>query len=116
MFILHFRSLLTAGFFVQAVWSGVYFCSGDIVIWSTVLGLLNLVHTFALFVRLTPPSLSPELTELYVRMFSPLKVSKKHFKELTREASVLLLDPGDAYAVEEVTNADERLSILLKGK
>ncbi|KAK9503265.1 hypothetical protein O3M35_011873 [Rhynocoris fuscipes] len=110
------RALLTAGFFVQAVWSGVNVCSGDIVIWSTVLGILNLVHTLALFIRLFPPSLSPELQELYVRMFSPLKVSRKHFKELTREASVLMLDAGDAYAIEEVTNADERLSILLKGK
>ena len=26
------------------------------------------------------------------------------------------LDPGEAYAVEDVTPADERLSILLKGK
>ncbi|XP_014247128.1 blood vessel epicardial substance-like isoform X2 [Cimex lectularius] len=110
------RALLSAGFFVQAVWSGVHVCSGDIVIWATVLGFLNLLHTVALFVRLIPPSLSPELTELYTRMFSPLKVSRKHFKELTKEASVLMLDPGDAYAVEEVTNADDRLSILLKGK
>ncbi|KAF6211626.1 hypothetical protein GE061_012139 [Apolygus lucorum] len=110
------RALLSAGFFVQAIWSGVHICSWDIVVWSAVLGTLNLLHTLLLFIRLIPPSLSPELTELYTRMFSPLKVSRKHFKELTREASVLTLDPGDAYAVEEVTNADERLSILLKGK
>lgn len=101
---------------MQAVWSGVHVCSYDIVAWSTILCLLNLVHTLALIVHMIPPSLSPELTELYTRMFSPLKVSRKHFKELTREASVLTLDPGDSYAVEEMTNADERLSILLKGK
>lgn len=49
-------------------------------------------------------------------MFRPLKVSKKAFKELAREGSVLTLEPGDTYAVEEQTPADERLSILLKGK
>ncbi|KAL1131492.1 hypothetical protein AAG570_011109 [Ranatra chinensis] len=110
------RALLSVGFFLQAVWSGVHVCSGDIVVWSSVLGLLNLGHTLALTVRLIPPPLSPELTELYLRMFSPLKVSRKHFKELTREANVMMLDSGDAYAIEDITNADERLSILLKGK
>lgn len=114
--LLYFRALLSAGFFVQAVWSGVHICSGDIVTWSTALGILNFLHTIGVFVQLVPPSLSPELTDLYVRMFSPLKVSRKHFKELTREASILLLEPGEAYAIEDVTNADERLSILLKGK
>lgn len=43
-------------------------------------------------------------------------MNKKHFQELTREARIVRLDPGEAYAVEEVTPADERLSILLKGK
>ncbi|CAA9993228.1 unnamed protein product, partial [Nesidiocoris tenuis] len=109
------RALVTVGFFVQAVWSGVHVCSYDIVTWSTVLGILNLLHTLVLCIRMIPPSLSPELTELYGRVFSPLKVSRKHFKELTREASILTLDPGDSYAVEDETNADERLSILLKG-
>ncbi|GBP44376.1 Popeye domain-containing protein 3 [Eumeta japonica] len=61
-------------------------------------------------------TLSLELTELYLKLFKPLKVNKKHFQELTREAHVMRLDPGEAYAVEEVTPADERLSILIKGK
>jgi hypothetical protein len=51
-----------------------------------------------------------------MRLFSPLKVSRKHFKELTREANVMILEAGDAYAIEDITNADDRLSILLKGK
>ncbi|VVC96467.1 unnamed protein product, partial [Leptidea sinapis] len=63
-----------------------------------------------------PPSLSLELTDLYLKLFKPLKVNKKHFQELTREARIVKLEPGEAYAVEDVTPADERLSILLKGK
>ncbi|KAI5644094.1 popeye protein conserved region domain-containing protein [Phthorimaea operculella] len=63
-----------------------------------------------------PPALSLELTELYLKLFKPLKVNKKHFQELTREARLVRLEPGEAYAVEDVTPADERLSILLKGK
>lgn len=50
------------------------------------------------------------------QVFKPLRVSKKHFKELVREAKVLTLEHGDIYAVEDVSPADERLSILLKGK
>lgn len=49
-------------------------------------------------------------------MFKPLRVSKKHFKELVREAKIMNLDHGDIYAVEDVSPADERLSILLRGK
>lgn len=66
--------------------------------------------------RFLPPALSLELTDLYLKLFKPLKVNKKHFTELTREARLVRLDAGEAYAVEEVTPADERLSILLKGK
>ncbi|KAI4466255.1 popeye domain containing protein [Holotrichia oblita] len=52
----------------------------------------------------------------YIEVFKPLRVSKKHFKELVREAQVVNLEKGDIYAVEDVSPADERLSILLKGK
>nr|XP_023019981.1 blood vessel epicardial substance-A-like [Leptinotarsa decemlineata] len=50
------------------------------------------------------------------RVFKPFRVSKKHFKELVREAVVMNLEEGDIYAVEDVSPADERLSILLKGR
>lgn len=68
------------------------------------------------FLRFLPPALSLELTDLYLKQFKPLKVNKKHFQELTREATLVRLEPGEAYALEEVTPADERLSIILKGK
>lgn len=78
--------------------------------------LLNAAHTAILTCRFLPPPLSVELTELYLKLFKPLRVSKKHFKELTREGQLLRLEPGETYAVEDVTPADERLSVLLKGK
>lgn len=52
----------------------------------------------------------------FIQVFKPLKVSKKHFKELVREGQICDLDRGDIYAVEDASPADERLSILLKGK
>lgn len=50
------------------------------------------------------------------QVFKPLRVSKKHFKELVREARIVNLERGDIYAVEDASPADERLSIVLKGK
>lgn len=49
-------------------------------------------------------------------MFKPLKVSKKHFKELVKEAQLCNLETGDIYAVEDASPADEKLAILLKGR
>lgn len=91
-------------------------CSGDAVLWGVVLGLVNLGQVCALIASMVPPSLTPELTDLYLRLFHPLKVSRKHFKELVKEGSIHLLETSQPYAIEDVTNADEKLSILLKGK
>lgn len=60
--------------------------------------------------------LTPLKTQLFSQVFKPLRVNKKHFKELVREAKVMNLEEGDIYAVEDVSPADERLSILLKGR
>ncbi|KAG8319374.1 hypothetical protein J6590_092939 [Homalodisca vitripennis] len=114
--VLLLRALLCAGFIVSALWSGIHVCTPDMFAWDTLLAGLNLVHAVILTFRFLPPALSVELTELYVRMFKPLKVSRKHFKELTREASLLHLAAGESYAIEESTPADERLSVLLRGK
>jgi hypothetical protein len=104
------------GFSLSALWAGIHVCAPDAFAWSVGLVFLNAVHTAILACRFLPPPLSVELTELYLKLFKPLRVSKKHFKELTREGQLLHLEPGETYAVEEVTPADERLSVLLKGK
>lgn len=114
--ILLLRTLLCIGFMVSAIWAGVHICSPDIFAWNVVLSLTNLIHSVILTCKFLPPALSVELTELYIRLFKPLRVTKKHFKELTREASMCHLARGENYAIEESTPADERLSILLKGK
>ncbi|XP_017773183.1 PREDICTED: blood vessel epicardial substance-B-like [Nicrophorus vespilloides] len=110
------RALLSLGYLLLTSWAGSEVCSPDLVLWTSLLLILNLTHTCILTWRFLPPTLTLELTELYLKVFSPLRVSKKHFKELVREAHVVILERGDIYAVEDVSPADERLSILLKGK
>lgn len=107
---------MTVGYTFLTFWGGVDICAPDILLWNVILVILNLTHTLLLTWRFLPPTLTLELTELYLKVFKPLKVSKKHFKELVKEAQVLNLERGDIYAVEDVSPADERLSILLKGK
>ncbi|XP_046960389.1 blood vessel epicardial substance-like isoform X1 [Vanessa cardui] len=114
--ILVLRALAAAGAVLMGMWAGAEVCAPDVLAWSLALVLVNSIHTVFLIIRFLPPALSLELTDLYLKLFKPLKVNKKHFQELTREARVVRLEPGEAYAVEEVTPADERLSILLKGK
>ncbi|KAM3962863.1 popeye domain-containing protein 1 [Aphomia sociella] len=114
--ILVLRALAAAGAVLMGMWAGAEVCTPDVLTWSLALVLVNSIHTIFLIIRFLPPALSLELTELYLKLFKPLKVNKKHFQELTREARIVRLEPGEAYAVEEVTPADERLSILIKGK
>ncbi|XP_068630454.1 blood vessel epicardial substance-like [Battus philenor] len=114
--ILVLRALAAAGAVLMGMWAGAEVCAPDVLAWSLALLLVNSIHTVFLIIRFLPPALSLELTDLYLKLFKPLKVNKKHFQELTREARIVRLEPGEAYAFEEVTPADERLSILLKGK
>ncbi|KAJ0179944.1 hypothetical protein K1T71_004535 [Dendrolimus kikuchii] len=114
--ILVLRALAAAGAVLMGMWAGAEVCAPDVLAWSLALVLVNSIHTVFLIIRFLPPALSLELTDLYLKLFKPLKVNKKHFQELTREARIVRLDPGEAYAVEEMTPADERLSILIKGK
>nr|XP_015835225.1 PREDICTED: uncharacterized protein LOC100141516 [Tribolium castaneum] len=110
------RALLSIGYFFLTLWGGVEVCAPDILLWNSLLVVLNLTHTVLLAWKFLPPTLTLELTDLYLKVFKPLRVSRKHFKELVREATVMTLERGDIYAVEDVSPADERLSILLKGK
>lgn len=116
MLLFFFRALLTFGFLFSVFWAGGELCALDILLWDVILTAVNLTHTLQLTWKFLPPTLSLEMTDLYLKVFGPLKVSKKHFKELVKEARVLYLDQGDIYAVEDVSPADERLSILLNGK
>lgn len=110
------RILLAVGFLLSAFWAGVHVCFYDAFVWNMLLASVNASHAGALITLFLPPALSIELTELYIRVFNPVKISKKQFKELTSEATLCKLTQGESYAVEDKTSADERLSILLRGK
>lgn len=70
-----YRILLCTGFVLSALWSAIHVCTPDMTGWNVLLAAVNLLHAIVLAFRFLPPALSVELTELYVRMFKPLKVS-----------------------------------------
>ncbi|XP_009697266.1 PREDICTED: blood vessel epicardial substance [Cariama cristata] len=58
-----------------------------------------------------------ELSSLYKRTFEPLHVPPELFQRLTGQfCNIQTLKTGQAYAAEDKTSVDDRLSILLKGK
>lgn len=68
-----FRALLTIGYMFLSSWAGTEVCAPDIMLWNILFVILNLTHTLLLTWRFLPPTLTLELTELY------LKVSRSKF-------------------------------------
>lgn len=50
------------------VWGGVEICAPDILLWNLVIVALNAGHTALLTWKFLPPTLTLELTELYLRV------------------------------------------------
>lgn len=67
--------------------------------------------------RIPQIKIDRELRSVYKRMFEPLHVREALFQRLTGQfCTIQTLKKGQAYAAEDKTSVDERLSILLKGK
>ena len=112
------RLLLVAAYAAFITWSArsPVICSPDILTWSVLLMLANLVHLLLLAWSKLPPSIPAELTELYATLFIPVAVTKREFKELLKYSELRSLDVGEHYVTEAVSRIDQRLSILVSGR
>lgn len=63
-----FRALLSFGYFFLAIWGGVEVCAPDILLWNLIIVILNCTHTALLTWRFLPPTLTLDLTELYLKV------------------------------------------------
>lgn len=63
-----FRALLSFGYFFLAIWGGVEVCAPDILLWNLIIVILNCTHTALLTWRFLPPTLTLDLTELYIKV------------------------------------------------
>ncbi|XP_076358819.1 popeye domain-containing protein 1-like, partial [Tachypleus tridentatus] len=110
------RGVLTVGFLFVTLWACINICAPDVFAWNVTFMVTNFCHALFLTYVSIPARIQPELLDLYNKIFTPLKVEKKTFKELVSSADILSLKSGECYAVEGVTIAGEQLSILLSGK
>lgn len=111
------RLLLTTGCGFFIAWATLYRCNMDLMVWNVVFLVVNFMHFFFLLYKRRPIKIDRELRSVYKRMFEPLHVQESLFQRLTGQfCTIQTLKKGQAYAAEDKTSVDERLSILLKGK
>nr|XP_016852614.1 PREDICTED: blood vessel epicardial substance [Anolis carolinensis] len=111
------RALLTIGCALFIIWATLFRCALDIMIWNIAFLVVNLLHLLYLLYKRRPIKIDKELSSLYKRMFEPLHVPPELFQRLTGQfCNIQTLKTGQAYASEDKTSVDDRLSILLKGK
>nr|XP_060609085.1 blood vessel epicardial substance-like isoform X3 [Anolis sagrei ordinatus] len=111
------RALLTIGCAFFIIWATLFRCALDVMIWNIAFLVVNLLHFLYLLYKRRPIKIDKELSSLYKRMFEPLHVPPELFQRLTGQfCNIQTLKTGQAYASEDKTSVDDRLSILLKGK
>ncbi|XP_061770955.1 blood vessel epicardial substance [Nerophis ophidion] len=111
------RLLLATGCGFFIAWATLYRCNMDVMVWNAVFLVVNFMHLTYLLYKRRPIKIERELRSVYKRMFEPLHVNEALFRKLTGPfCDILSLKKGQAYAAEDKTSVDERLSILLKGK
>ncbi|XP_069028095.1 uncharacterized protein [Embiotoca jacksoni] len=111
------RLLLMTGCGLFIAWATLYRCNLDVMVWNVVFLVVNFMHLFYLVYKRRPVKIDRELRSVYKRMFEPLHVQEALFQRLTGQfCTIQTLKKGQAYAAEDKTSVDERLSILLKGK
>ncbi|KAF2353093.1 Popeye protein [Trinorchestia longiramus] len=110
------RSSLAGAMVLFSAWASVKLCALDMLLWYVSLTAVNLVHACRLGYVLWPARITPELTDVYDKLFRPLKVPRVPFMQLAREGRIEMLPAGHIYAEEDITTAATRLSLLLSGR
>ncbi|XP_051922410.1 blood vessel epicardial substance [Hippocampus zosterae] len=111
------RLLLATGCGFFIAWATLYRCNMDVMVWNVVFLVVNFMHLLFLLYKRRPIKIDRELRSVYKRMFEPLHVHEALFQRLTGQfCTIQALKKGQAYAAEDKTSVDERLSILLRGK
>ncbi|XP_061479446.1 blood vessel epicardial substance isoform X3 [Rhineura floridana] len=109
------RAMVILGCTLFIIWATLFRCAVDIMIWNTAFLVINLLHFIYLLYKRRPIKIDKELSSLYKRMFEPLHVPPELFQRLTGQfCNIQTLKTGQAYAAEDKTSVDDRLSILLK--
>lgn len=108
---------LIVGFSFLSSWAWRVACAPDVFIWNLFFISVNCFQLIFVLYRTRPVKFDPDFEGVYASLFEPFKVTRLQFKKLVGEQMIRTqtLQPGEAYAVQNVTRTD-RLALLLTGK
>ncbi|KAI5699982.1 hypothetical protein M8J75_012245 [Diaphorina citri] len=111
------HTFLIVGFSFLSSWAWRVACAPDIFIWNLFFISINLFQLIYVLYQSRPVKFDPDFEEVYTNLFEPFKVSRLQFKKLVNDQVIKTqtLQPGEAYAVQNITRTD-RLALLLTGK
>ncbi|XP_040278759.1 popeye domain-containing protein 2 isoform X2 [Bufo bufo] len=109
--------LFSAGFFCMLLWSWLWACGVDMVVWNALLTTASLVQIAHLIYRLRRESYGVDYDTLYQTVYKPLQVPLPIFKEIAHGSGMEVhsLSADQSYALEGKTPID-RLSLLISGR
>ena len=110
------RCILGFGYLFFTLWAGLIVCMPDVLIWNIGFFIVNFIFTCYLAYGLLPTRFDSNVDEMYQRLFKPLRLDKRLFKELFAVGSVQVLTKDEFYAREGITTLGTKTSILLKGR
>lgn len=115
---LFLRSLLVIGCSLYGLWSWRVACYLDCAAWNLLFVLINLIWAIHAAWTLRPLSLPRDVDQVYQKLFQPLKVSKRQFKQLlskSQQMKVRKVSDREIIIEEKVSRVDS-LSLVLKGR
>lgn len=110
------RAGICLGSFLLILWGGFVVCHGDVIAWYLVFLLINLGHLSYLAYTIFLVQFPAQLEEVYTKAFKPFHVTRFQFRELANQGQITKLPDGASYAIETVTHAGEKVSILIAGR
>lgn len=110
------RSFVSAGSLLIVFWAGMITCYPDVLGWNLVFLFVNSVYLAWIMYKHYPPKIHKDLETLYVKVFKPFKVTRKSFVALTDIGELRSMVEGEEYATEMVTQCNQFLSIVVRGR
>ena len=110
------RIMINVCFFLTVIWSALFACMVDMLIWNSLFVIVNSVQLCYIGYNIVPDKFSNALEDEYTHMFKPLKVTRTQFKGIADLGAMHLLGKGTMYAKQDQSTTGQKLSILLKGR
>ncbi|XP_040576770.1 popeye domain-containing protein 3 isoform X2 [Lepeophtheirus salmonis] len=98
------------------IWALVPLILTEALVWMIIIFVICALRIFYTCYQLKPILFDPEIEEVYVKLFKPLRLSAKQFHNILKcMRGIVSLTPGEELVTEKVTRVDS-LSLVLSGR